>query len=230
MIFFKKKLRKLLIWKYYWNFKNLFRWTWLDIKDFKQYEIGDDTRYINWKISSKYDKLFLNVLWEQKDTDIDLFLDINKNFLGWVQIKNLDMISEFLKDIYIYSKRSWANLKVFSSDKDKLKMLKLKNEVDLYRIFDTISQKLKKALNHYESSLDVFLKSQKKIWKRRVVIIISDFLDIDEENTKIIKSLKLKNEVFLIKIKVDYNIWKNYDLFDINQKIHEVSNLNFISI
>lgn len=215
MRFLQEKLKKLLLWKYYWEFKNLFKWTGIEIQDFKQYQIWDDTRHINWKISSKYDELFVNVIWHHKDATIDVFFDINRNWLWWNIQTNKDKVFELFTDIFVYSKKYWANINSYFYLDSKISYQKIKKESDVFLLFSLIDKQLKKSAYNYFSNLARFLNNQKNISKRHVIIIFSDFLGINEMIVKTIKTLNIKNEIFLFKLNIEKIQWINYDLFDI---------------
>jgi hypothetical protein len=62
----------------------------------------------------------------------------------------------------------------------------------------------------YISFLKQFLKLEKKFFKRHVIMIVSDFLDLDEDSIKLLKALDCKNEIVLVKIDIKSPVGKNY--------------------
>jgi len=205
MNFLKEKLKKLLLWKYYWEFKNLFKWTGIEIQDF-------------------------NVIWHHKDATIDVFFDVNKNWSGWNIQSNKDKVFELFTDIFVYSKKYGANINSFFCGDNKIKLQKIKNESDIFVLFSWIEKELKKMPYKYTSNIDKFLLNQKSISKRHVIVIFSDFLDLSETQVKTIKALNFKNEILLIKLNINKLQWINYDLFDIRLQNNYNIKLKYIDL
>ncbi len=226
----KEKLKRLLLWKYYWEFKNLFKWTWIEIQDFKQYQIWDETRHINWKISSKYDELFVNVIGHHKDATIDIFFDINKNWLWWEKILNKDKAFDLFSDIFVYAKKHWATINSYFTEESRIRMQRIKNESDIFVLASSIEKQLNKMGNRYISNIEHFLRNQKSISKRHVIIIFSDFLNLDDYQIKTIKALNFKNEILLIKLNINKVQGINYDIFDIKKQIPYYNKLRYINL
>ncbi len=64
----------------------------------------------------------------------------------------------------------------------------------------------------YCSSLTSFLQRAKTITKRRVLIIVSDFLDLGEDDVALLERLDQKHIVVTYKINVPIVIGKNFDV------------------
>lgn len=213
MKLFEIKFRKLLSWKLSGAFRSFFKWEWLDVEDFRPYHIWDEVKHINWKISAKHGNLFIKLFKQEKDTQIHIFFDLNSNWNAW----ELSVIKEkafgFFSDLVILS-RSWnANILWFYND-EKLKIFEVKTNFQKASYFiSKVDKFLETISNKYISNLWNFLKHQKSINKRHIIVIVSDFLDLNEENIKTIKLLSEKNEVMLVKFDVPNFVGLNYDNF-----------------
>jgi hypothetical protein len=67
-----------------------------------------------------------------------------------------------------------------------------------YYFYRLIIKTLKSFPQEYISSFSNFLSLEKKFLKRHVIIIISDLLDITNNDIKLLKVLSEKNEVLII--------------------------------
>lgn len=83
--------------------------TSLEFSDYRNYQVGDDYRYIDWNIFSRLDRLFLKVFTAEEDLSIHLLLDTSQSMLfgdppkidyakrvaaalGYIGLTNLDRV------------------------------------------------------------------------------------------------------------------------------------------
>ncbi len=86
------------------------RGTSIEFADFRNYAQGDDTRFVDWNIYARLDRLFLKLFFEEEDLGVYILLDqsLSMSFgdptkleygkkvaaaLGYIALKNLDRIS-----------------------------------------------------------------------------------------------------------------------------------------
>ncbi len=215
---FELKFRKILSWKVFWDFLSFFKWDWIEFDDFRQYVPWDDIRAINWKLSWKYDELFVNLFKQQKDADIYIFFDINKNWLGhnWNYYVK-DKIFEMFSELVLFAKKYKANIIWTYNEKDKIKHYYIwKNFQNAYSFIKRTEKQLNNRSFYYYSWLSNFLDHQKKITKKRIIVIFSDFLAISEYEKKLIKQLQKHNEVLLFRFDLSDYQWINYNKFTFN--------------
>jgi len=92
MYLLKEFLRKIYWERFSWEFSSKQMWDGYDLEDFREYQLGDNVKKINWKLSAKYDKEYVSIYRQEKEPILDIFLDVNYNF----QFFN-DKIKSFLK-------------------------------------------------------------------------------------------------------------------------------------
>jgi uncharacterized protein (DUF58 family) len=83
--------------------------TSLEFSDYRNYQVGDDFRYIDWNIFSRLDRLFLKVFTAEEDLSIHILLDTSQSMafgappkidyakrvaaaLGYIGLSNLDRV------------------------------------------------------------------------------------------------------------------------------------------
>jgi uncharacterized protein (DUF58 family) len=83
--------------------------TSLEFSDYRNYQVGDDYRYIDWNIFSRLDRLFLKVFTAEEDLSIHILLDTSQSMLfgeppkieyakrvaaalGYIGLTNLDRV------------------------------------------------------------------------------------------------------------------------------------------
>lgn len=207
MDIFQQKFKKLLTGKLFGEFNSYFKWWWMEIEDFREYQSWDEKRSINWKLSAKYWEYYVNLFREQKDTNIYFFFDINKNWCWYDDWYIKDKVFNLFSDVAIYAKRYSANL--FACYENDWKIVYDKIWKDLYLAYKTmnkLNQNIKHQPRKYRSNINLFLDYQKKINKSCIIILVSDFLWIDENWLKTFNVLSQKNELLPVCFNV-WNIW-----------------------
>ena len=59
------------------NYSSVFKGTGLDFDDLRPYQYGDDYRAINWNITAKENKTFINTYKEEKEQSVFFILDVS---------------------------------------------------------------------------------------------------------------------------------------------------------
>jgi len=220
---FSIKFRKLIEWKYFGSFQSIFKWSGIEISDFRKYISGDSFRIINRKLSAKHNELFVNKFHNDQEIELDIFLDINYNWKYWKQQQqNYEIFMQYFSDIIVYCRKNMINMKISytKNDKNELKTLEVHKNIEIaYEFLKKFPDIIKKIPRKYFSSVRDFVEISKKKKKRRAILIFSDFLDLEEKDIKIIKHLDKEHALFLIKIQIDNNYGQNYERFFVDQKL-----------
>ncbi len=219
MNIFEKKFKKLLSGKLFWDFKSFFKWGGLEVDDFRKYYPGDDKRSINWKLSAKHWEFLVNLYKEQKDTNIYVFFDINKNWLWYNDNYVKDKVFDVFSSILIFSKQYSANLIWVYEENWNIYYEKIGKNINKAFIFvSKLENKIKDTSYNYKTNINTFLDYQKKINKSSIIIMFSDFLWLDENWKKLIKVLWQKNELMPVNINLNNISWINYTKFTFSKK------------
>lgn len=211
------KFRKLFSWKNIWTLQSLFKWHWLELQDYRKYMPWDEPKYINWKLSAKNDELFIKLFRQEKDALFHVFFDINSNWNSWDQYLIKSKIFDLFSDLAILSRKYWASM-VWNLFDWKWKKHNFNIGKDMLKadwFIKHTKDQLKIIPLWYRSYLKQFLLDQKKIHKSHIIVIFSDFLDMDKDDMKLINALTVRNEILLIKFWVPDNYGYNYSKFNV---------------
>ncbi len=215
------KLRKILTWKNFGQLRSMIKWDGLEIEDVRSYYSGDDIRHINWKQSAKYNELLVNRFSSMKDSDVHLFFDYNKNWLGYDINKQQkkDKIYELSSEVVILSRRLGCNIYMSFLEQEKLKTYYVwKSFERSYSYINKVDNLLGKVWNKYFSGLEQFLNFQKTLQKKHIIVIFSDFLQLSSAELKTLKVLSIFNEVFLFQVSLGRLEGINYNNFYLKEK------------
>ena len=117
MFLLKEFLENRLGLSYSGEFSSNQTWSGYDIEDFRDYQPGDNVKHINWKLSAKYDKEFVNIYRAEKESVIDIYLDNNLNFQFF-----LPLFESFKRYLLEFKYELDFKFRVFTFDKNTIKL------------------------------------------------------------------------------------------------------------
>ena len=157
--------------RFAWEFSSEEKGEWYDLDDFKEYQVWDNVKRINWKMLAKYDKEYVSVYKIDKESVLDIFIDnsINLNFFE-------DKIKEYFNLIDILTKKFWIKKNIYYVETKKQlfgeKYLKLKKTND-FQVINVYNKK---------SYINEILNSQ-QYQTKHYKLVLSDFMFFDKKNT-----------------------------------------------
>lgn len=142
-----------------------------DFKEVRKYNLGDDTRFIDWNVTSRIGELFVREYFEERDSSILILLDRSASMEGTNLFLTLQ-IATFLSLFHLKQ----GNQLIFVTFSENLSFDKaiVKNESDLIRKINQIEkQTISDKTNYvrtFESIIRLFPKHKTTYW-------ISDFVN-----------------------------------------------------
>ncbi len=173
---------------------SLFSGNGLDFKELREYEIGDDVRKINWKVTAKAGRPFVNLFNEERELNIVVaFMVSGSIYFGTRRFKQ-ELMAEILALLSYSSIKNDDRLStLFFSDKEEFFMPPTKK-------MGALNITLEKALGlnplEHESDYSAFVDYvNERIKKKSLIFIVGDFYgDID-------LSMLNKHEVFAVMVR-----------------------------
>lgn len=184
--------------------KSAFKGRGMEFEEVRAYNLSDDIRDIDWRVTARKDEPYTKVFNEEKDREIVVLLDLSatmifgtKNelksvtackiaaLIGWLAIRNKDRFGMVIfdgKDAFYYKAQS--------------------NFAHLMSVFNKISQKSAEVLDSVESgdiskAFDLLQYHQKG---RGTIFILSDFYDFNQEKIKKLSALGKRNQIYCLNI------------------------------
>ncbi len=241
------KLKKLLDWGLFGNFKSKVSGAWMEFDEHRQYNLGDEAKDIDWKASSKTAELYIKKYEVEKDLNVLFVLDTSDTMsFGSENKTKLETLTETFYTLalsaYYNNDNIWAIITPPSPPLEGgilfLDYKKTKNNI--YRILEKINAFTDKV-PPFKGGLGEALDEIKKIKiKNNLIFILTDKQNFD---LKKLRFLSENNDIILINIfdrfendphltstkgrgiiwNISLNLWKdflNIDLWD-KQKIEE---------
>lgn len=197
-------------------FASVFRWSWIEIADFRKRQPGDQQKRVNRKLSAKHDQLRVNEYDADRTIDVELFLDINQNRWAGIEQQNIDLVLLALTDFLVYAKKHQLRC-VISRYMPELREYSITYDVQQVRVlFQQLIADVKQLEQYkaeYTSSLHSYLQQACDKRKKRICVIRSDFLDRNEQDTKYIAYLQeMHIQAAGIRLPVEESVGENYTL------------------
>ena len=169
----------------------------IEFSEVREYIPGDDVKRIDWNVSARHNSLYVKEFVEENELNIYLILDLSAstNF-GFIKSK-LDLGFEVAVSLMFLALKNndRLGLGIFTNQLEKFIPSKKGKRQLLKIIKELIEYKPKSKETDILKSLSTL---KKKLKRKSIIYIISDFLSDDYE--KPLKFLKLHHEVILINI------------------------------
>ncbi|MBC7475361.1 MAG: DUF58 domain-containing protein [Candidatus Sericytochromatia bacterium] len=191
------------------DYKSTFKGKGLDFKEFKEYEQGDDPKYIDWKVSAKTGSIHVKKFSEERELTLIIALDVSNSTLfgSNIQLKR-ELAIEFTASIAFSGMKNndKVGLILFSDHiVEFIPPKKGRNHV--IRILKTIISYTYKKDSAKYTDINKPLKLINKLFNKKVIIFfVSDFLADGFE--KEIKITSYKHDLIgvIINDSREYNI------------------------
>jgi uncharacterized protein (DUF58 family) len=180
------------------DYQSIFKGAGLEFDDLRPYQYGDDVRTIEWKVSAKGHGTFVKTFKEDKDQSVYFLLDISgSQDIGEEGKKKIDTGKEIAGVLTLAAlfEGSQVGLISYSDQKEKI-LLPGKGAKQGIKVIRGIFHHQNKS---YKTNLkEMFNFSLNLIKKRSIIIVISDFIDVDYE--KPFKALAEKHDLIAIQV------------------------------
>ena len=159
------------------EYRTLFRGHGLDLADIREYEPGDDVRYIDWNVSARMDTPYVRQYLEDREVTAHFLLDLSPSVdFGTTETLKRDQLVDFLAVVARLLTRHGNKIgavlyagkveKTVPAGSGKMQVLRLLNDVQTL-------PRLQSA--PYTSVSELIEHALRTIKRRSVVFLVSDF-------------------------------------------------------
>ncbi|MFT3826871.1 MAG: DUF58 domain-containing protein [Chitinophagaceae bacterium] len=190
----KKLTRHLFTGEYHSAFKG----RGMLFKEVREYQAGDDTRFIDWNVSARFNHPFSKLFEEERELTVLFMVDISASSLfGTTVARKRDLVTEI------------AAVLAFSamSNNDKVGIIFFSDVVEKYiapkkgrdHVLYIVRELLTIQPRNKGTKLDVALQRlNNSVRQKSIVFLLSDFIDSSFENT--LKAAGKKHDMIGIKV------------------------------
>jgi uncharacterized protein (DUF58 family) len=180
------------------EYHSAFKGRGMEFAEVREYQIGDDIRFIDWNVSSRMGKLFVKQFTEERELSLILAIDLSASLNFFSELKSKKEIAAEISAIIAFT----AML-----NKDKVGLLIFTNEIELYvppkkgktHLLRIIREILNFSPQSNGTSINGGLTYLSKILKKKsIIFLLSDF--IDTNFTRSIKIISKKHDLVAINI------------------------------
>ncbi|MFC1504020.1 DUF58 domain-containing protein [Spirochaetota bacterium] len=193
----------------------------IEFREHKQYALGDEMRFIDWKAFSRTDRLYIKTFEEEQSLTIYVILDISSSMFHALHkdaVKKEIVFKTLLYFAYLFRmKKELAGFVTFSSEIDNFRQPKM--NFNIPKLFSDIEKNVsnkKKRRTDYQASLK---KAHDIVSQGSLVFIISDLYRDPEEIISFLKGFLYKkckvNLVHTVDMdEYNFDIFKDYYFID----------------
>lgn len=200
------KTKKLVETLFVWNYKTRFKWRWIQFSDYTNYEIWDDSKYIDFLASQKEQKLLVKRFEEERELEIFFLIDASKYMYFWYgDTRKIDSLKNFFIKIWYQAIKNNDRIWALIFDENWYIIIKpWKWKKTLIKILLNIEDK--KLFKKQNTDLQYILKLFNNLpIKNSLVFLLTD--KTDDIDAKTLKIQSIKNDFVIVNI---------YDFFENN--------------
>jgi uncharacterized protein (DUF58 family) len=184
------------------EYRSAFRGRGLNFESVREYQIGDDIRFLDWKITAKMQEPFIRQYKEERQLSIVLIIDLSASTFFGTQKYNK-------KELGIELASVLASLAI--KNNDKVGMMLVTDRIEAFippkqgksQVFRLIRDLLSFTPSSQKTNLKKVLKDAiQKIPPKSVVFLISDFLNLDNQFDYTAELKILRNTQDLIAVSI----------------------------
>lgn len=196
------------------EYKSIYKGRSLDFDDLREYVVGDDIKYIDWKSSARSGKTLIRRYIAEKKHNILFVLDTGKKMLG--DTKKI----EPKKELAIMTMGTLAYL--VNHHGDMIGSMYNTYKGLQYYPLKTGIQNIQKMIYHYESDIDkdtgrnlndILIHISQYMKRKMIIFIITDIAGIENIQEDVLKKLTIQNDVMVMNISdADITGNRGYDM------------------
>ena len=184
------------------EYKSAFRGYGLNFDSIREYQVGDDIRTLDWKVTARMQEPFVRIYKEERQLSMMLVLDFSaSNNFGTQEQNKKELIIEFAAVL--------ASIAIKSND--KVGMMIITDQIELYvppkqgkaHIFKLIKDLLEfEPISRKTNLKGALAEASKMIPRHSVIFVISDFIDKKEfDLASEIKFLKTGRDLIAVSVR-----------------------------
>jgi hypothetical protein len=188
------------------DYLSAFRGSGLEFDQLREYQFGDDTRYIDWNSYAKTNKIMVKQFVEERDRTIILAIDVSgsTNYSSKKDLRQ-DTISQLAATLSFVAHENKDKVGVvFFSDTIEKWIAPNRGNLHVGRIIEEIFSIKPVSRKTSIEQLLRFIIGLKK--RNSVVFLISDFIDMGPEYSKLLKVASIEYDFIGIRIIDDIEI------------------------
>lgn len=177
------------------NYRSYFKGNGMEFSDIRRYEIGDDVKKIDWKVSARQRKTYIKEFTEEREMSIYLLIDVSKS--NDFKAKK-DLMTELIGTLSMSALSNNDKVgAIFFTDRIEEIIPVKKGKKQAFVILDKfLSLKPKSNKTNISKALANF---NKIAHQRGIVFLISDFID-GSDYEKAINLTKIRHDIIPIRI------------------------------
>ena len=159
------------------NYQSAFKGKGINFSDTRDYQVGDDVRSINWKLSARSNSTVVNLFEEERELNVILMVDSSgSSGFGSSQRTKMDVVAEIaaVLGFSAVNHSDKVGLVLFSDQVEHFIPPKKGKQHMMRLIRDIVSFQPTKKGTHIGDALTFVMNT---VTKRSVVFVISDFID-----------------------------------------------------
>ncbi len=180
------------------EYHSAFKGRGMSFKEVRDYQPGDDIRFIDWNVSARFNHTFSKVFEEERELTVHFVIDVsNSNLFGTRTRTKIDAVAEITAVLAFAALKNndKVGLTLFASEIEKYIAPNKGRKHVLHIVRDVLLHETNTPKTNITKALQFINNTTKQ---RSIVFIISDFLDHEFETA--LKATAKKHDVIGLRI------------------------------
>lgn len=179
------------------NYHSIFKGQGIEFLESRAYQMGDDVRSIDWKMTARFDQPFVKEFIEERDLNVYFALDMSGSSSFGNNISKRNKSIEIIASLMFGAMQNNDNVGLFLFTKDIEYFIPARK--GRKHVLKCISNMVSFQPKHKSTNLGESLKYISKVIKKRsIIFVVSDFFD--EDFVHPMKILKNRHDVIALRI------------------------------
>ncbi len=183
------------------DYRTLFRGHGLDLRDIREYEPGDDVRYIDWNVTARMDRPFVREYFEDREISAWFLLDLSPSVdFGTVEALKRDLLEDFAGVLARLLTRHGNRVgAILYGDRVERVVPAGSGRLQVLRLLDEIERRPRLARARLTALSELLEAAIRTIRRRSLVFVVSDFISSPGWE-KALGALARRHEVLAIRL------------------------------
>ncbi len=160
------------------DYRTVFRGQGLDLADIREYEPGDDVRYIDWNVTARMDTAYVREYLEDREVTAHFLLDLSPSMdFGTAQAKKLDLLIDLTGALARVLTRHGNRVGAILYGRGVERVIPAATgRVQVLRILHELLERPRPESAPFTSLAELLDRGARTIARRSLVFVVSDFI------------------------------------------------------
>lgn len=201
------------------NYKSHFHWQGMDFSEHNEYQLWEPIKNIDWKVSSRTNRIYIKKYEEEKDLEVLFILDNSYSMLFHSQnVTKKDILEQTFLMLWLSAYQNNDKIGAIIFDDDIITHIEPKKDKwNIIKIIDWLTQKTSQKRKKITTKIDILNNILTHLYKsntqNKLIFVLTDIWEW--MNEKMLRLLQYDNDIVFINIFDNFENNMSYTPWDV---------------